>query len=224
MKVTFSEKSEIAPNIFTFTFKPEKQPAYIAGQFIEMYLPHPNKDNRGDKRWFTLSSSPTEANVAITTRFAGQSGSSFKKALFAISPGAEISISSPMGDFVLPKDKSIPIIFVAAGIGCTPFRSITKYLIDSNEPRDISMLYLAKNHTDVAFRDEFSTLQKFQELSGAKLSAEHILDFAGPAETTRYFYLSGPEPLVEKLTKELRRFGISKRHIFTDYFPGYHEL
>src|SRR3989344_7668 len=130
-------------NVTTFWFKPERPLAYTAGQFIEMYLPHDNPDERGIKHWFTLSSSPTEELVSITTKLAGAKSSSFKKTLFALRPGVEIKIVEPMGDFVLPKDIGIPLIFVAGGMGITPFRSIIKWLSDRNEKRDITLLYAA---------------------------------------------------------------------------------
>lgn len=222
MKVIFAGKKPITKDIVSFSFTPPKKPAHIAGQFIELYLPHPNKDNRGDKRWFTLSSSPTEEQLSITTRLAAENGSSFKEALQNLTPGQEVSMSSPMGDFVLPKDPSIPLIFVAGGIGCTPFHSITKYLIDSGEKRDIIMIYNAKSLDDIAFKDDFAFYnKKFYTVTGKRISASDILTIVGPTSQTRYFYLSGPEPMVEDLLDDLKKAGVNKKHIHTDFFPGY---
>src|SRR6185369_15796787 len=103
----------------SFWFRPERPVDYIAGQFTEIYLPHSGADSRGERRWFTLSSSPTDALVSITTQFIPTEGSTFKKELFGLRPGAALKLADPMGDFVLPKDPSIPLLFIAGGLGIT---------------------------------------------------------------------------------------------------------
>jgi len=87
----------------TFYFRPEQPLSYTAGQFTELTIPHKRPDERGLKRWFTLSSSPTSELLSITTKFNNDKSSSFKKALFGLKPGAELTMAEPMGDFVLPK-------------------------------------------------------------------------------------------------------------------------
>ena len=155
MKVTYLAKKPTAKNIYTFLFKPGTKVRYIAGQSTELKIPHGNTDSRGNKRWFTLSSSPTDYMLSITTKFSDKNGSSFKKALLGLKPDTILDMAVPMGDFVLPKDASIPLFFVAGGIGCTPFHSIIKYLGNTNEQRDIQLLYAANELEEVAFTDLF---------------------------------------------------------------------
>lgn len=223
MKVRLIDITPAAKDIYTFRFEPTFPSPHIAGQFIELYLPHKDKDSRGDKRWFTLSSSPSEDFLSITTKIIDDS-SSFKKALKALNPGDELQMSSPMGDFVLPKDASIPLIFVAGGIGCTPFRSIIKYLQDNGQTRDITVIYNANASDDVAFREVFSKLgSNFIEITGERISSAKIMEYTANKPSS-YIYISGPEPMIEALYKELKHAGISKKQLFTDYFPGYSEL
>src|SRR5690606_27786597 len=129
-------------------FEPEIPIRYIAGQYIELFIPHSNPDKRKERRWFTLSSSPTEDLLAITTRLITPKKSSFKNALNNLRIGDEIKMLPPMGDFVLPKDESLPLIFVAKGIGVTPFRSMLKYLNDSHKKRSIKLIYVIDNSND----------------------------------------------------------------------------
>ena len=221
MKVSLDHVSKTAKNIYTFWFKAESMPRYTAGQFIELRISHDNKDKRGDKRFFTLSSSPTEPLLSITTKFTAENGSSFKTALRALSPGSELNMASPMGDFVLPKDPGIPLVFVAGGIGSTPIRSMCKYMQDSGESRNIHIIYNASTAEDVAFRDVFETFDKhFVTVLNQRLQAEKILEIAGQNDD-QYIYLSGPEPMVEALHKDLKNSGVNKKHINTDFFPGY---
>lgn len=218
-------------NVQTFWFKPARRFGYTAGQFIEMYLPHDNPDDRGIKRWFTLSSSPTEDLVSISTKFAGDTASSFKKTLFSLKIGAEIKIVEPMGDFVLPKDTSIPLIFVAGGMGITPFRSIIKWLSDTKENRKITLLYTANSAPDFIFIELFKsygiTLIQMVAEPGSnwkgeigRLTAEKILEVTG-TPVGKLIYVSGPEPMVETLEKDLHQHGVSKDQLVLDFFPGY---
>lgn len=221
MKYVFDHSDKLSSSITTFWFKPPKKIGHTAGQFIEMYLPHPNPDERGQKHWFTVSSSPTEPLLSITTKFAGETGSSFKRRLFSLKPGQEVEISEPMGDFVLPKDTSIPLVFVAGGIGSTPFRSIVKWLIDTGEERKIQIILSAKAADDFVFDKIFNQYGvEPAHLVGERLTGKEILELSG-AHDGKLFYVSGPEPMVEALVSELEASGISKDRLIGDYFPGY---
>lgn len=232
MRVTLLDHIEaVTDHIYTLWLKPERKPSYLAGQYVELYLPHKNADDRGEKRWFTLSSSPTEELLSITTKHYGDPVSSFKQALFALKPGAELNISEPMGDFVLPKDVTIPLVFVVGGIGVTPVRSIIKWLFDTNEKRDIRIIYAARRIEEVAFRDLFDSYGTSPEivLSQADLTwvgrtgtitAELIMELAGKDER-QLIYVSGPEPMTETLEKDLKNLGVASERLVLDFFPGY---
>lgn len=231
MRVTLDEVEDVAKNIKTFWFKPDRKLRYEAGQFIELILPHDNSDNRGAKRWFTLSSSPSEDRLSITTKHAAENGSSFKEKLFGLEHGAEVMMSEPMGDFVLPKDKTIPLVFIAGGIGITPMRSMIKFLHDTQEHRTIHLLYAANSLDEVAFRELFSDYGAPTDiiLSEAprnwkghtgRLDAAKILELA-PNIDGKLYYVSGPEPMVESITDNLKALGVDKRRVVGDYYPNY---
>jgi glycine betaine catabolism B len=232
MYVTFERADQTAANIKTFWFKPARAVRYTAGEFIEMYLPHDNADNRGQKRWFTLSSSPTDELVSITTKFAAERGSSFKQALAALQPGAQVMLADPMGDFILPKDQSRPVVCVAGGIGVTPMHSMIKWLTDTGERRDICLIYSVGRPEELAFASLFESYcgEKFMAITKeadpewqghvGSLDAARILEFSGTPANALY-YLSGPEGMIQAFVKGLRASGISKHDIVTDYFPGY---
>ena len=128
MKALFDHFTDENDTIRTFYFKTESPLDYTAGQYIQLSLPHEHEDDRGAKRWFTLSSSPTDALISITTRFNKEHSSTFKETLFALTPGTEVNFTGPMGDFVLPKQIDKPLVFVAGGIGVTPFHSMMAWL------------------------------------------------------------------------------------------------
>lgn len=126
-----------------------------------------------------------------------------------------------MGDFVLPKDYSIPLMFVAGGIGCTPYHSIIKHLKQIDEKRDIQLLYAAKNLDEVAFKELFASyLEDDFQITLDRLSADFILNTIKNPDKRR-IYLSGPEPMVEQLDKDIKEAGFSPQRLHTDFFPGY---
>lgn len=233
MQAILQAVEPLGNNVKTFWFRPEKQLDYTAGQFIELTLPHPNPDERGDRRWFTLSSSPNDEYIAITTKHA-ERPSSFKMALFSLELGDSVTISQAMGDFVLPKDKSIPLIYVIGGIGVTPAHSMLKWLQDVNQERTIEVLYAAKTDTDLIFNGTLEKSAKKIEYfisepadnsdNAAKaLTVNDILKVTNNV-TKPLVYLSGPEELVEVLVAELKQNGVSGSRLVTDYFPGYGSL
>ncbi|MDB5170546.1 MAG: hypothetical protein JWO35_240 [Candidatus Saccharibacteria bacterium] len=234
MQVVFDHSEAVASNITTFYFKPEKPVDYTAGQFVEWTLRHANPDDRGIKRWFTISSPPTSELISLTTKFAGKNGSSFKKALHKLKPGAELTISDAMGDFVLPKLIQTPLLFVAGGIGITPFHSILSWLADTDEERPIKLLHGVHTEDEIIFQDTFDKAAQHativvSEPSAAwggergRLTAELILGLEQPSENT-LIYVSGPEPMVEQLQKDLLKAGIKKYQLVLDSFPNYTEV
>lgn len=232
MKATFDHSQAEADNIRTFFFKPERPVQYTAGQYTELHLPHPKPDDRGTKRWFTLSSSPNNEFLTITTKYAGDGkSSSFKKALFNLKPGTELQMADPMGDFVLPKLIQTPLVFVAGGIGVTPFHSILEWLYETMEKRPIKLLYAVRSEDEIVFVDTFKragieptiVVSEPSDAWGGErghLSAELILGLEKPSEDT-LVYVSGPEKMVQALAKDLSKSGLDKQQIVTDEFPNY---
>jgi ferredoxin-NADP reductase len=231
VKAVLDHIEDIATNIKTFWFKPERTVHQVAGQFTELYLPHSDADDRGEKRWFTLSNSPTDDLLSITTKYAGDTSSSFKKHLFSLEPGSPVSLADPMGDFVLPKDTTIPIVYVAGGIGVTPIHSMVKYLTDTDEKRNITLLYGVNHQDEIAFNELFERYpmryipivkEPLPDWKGetGMVTVDHILD-AMNVSPHSLAYLSGPEPMTKALAEGLKKAGVSKNRIVTDFFPGY---
>ena len=220
MTVTYNHAKNVANNITSFYFEAETPLKYIAGQFIELTLPHKNPDTRGIKRWFTLSSSPTETSIAITTKKSSPS-SSFKQQLWSLQPGDIVEMSSPMGDFVLPKDKSIPLLFMAGGIGVTPFRSMVQWLSDKHLKRQIQLIYVARDNKDLAFLPLFRSYNlSLDTIIGKILTAQDIVRLSNGIKN-KLVYMSGPEPMIESLFKQFNEIGTPNNQLIGDYFPNY---
>ncbi|MBI1863736.1 oxidoreductase [Candidatus Woesebacteria bacterium] len=126
--LTLSQKIKINPDSYDFVFNLVDPPKFNPGQYMEWTLGHQSPDSRGNRRYFTISSSPTEKNIRIAVKF-HENGGSFKRRMLEMNVGDKIVASQITGDFTLPKDTGKKLVFVAGGIGITPFRSIIKCCI-----------------------------------------------------------------------------------------------
>lgn len=219
MKATLVSIEQLTPTISTFYFEPEKPLRYTAGQFIELHLPHESADDRGIRRWFTLSSSPTEKLLAITTKRADKP-STYKHILFDLKVGQTVAISQTMGDFVLPRDTSIPLLFAVISMGITPMRSMLQWLADSGQTRTITTLYAVKK-ADIIFEPLLKKMSsKFHLITDRHITTQDITAAASQLDNPLIF-ISGPEEVVEVVVAELREQGVPYGRLVTDYFPGY---
>lgn len=231
------QKIRITPDSVDFIFNPERKFAYQPGQYMEWTLPHGDTDSRGNRRYFTLASSPTEPEIRIGVKFYDQS-SSYKNALLGMTHQSPIVADQISGDFVLPKDKNQKLAFIAGGIGVTPFRSMVKYLLDTNEDRSITMLYSARTTDDFAYKDIFEQARREMGLriiyvvtdNKIGVSHEHIrlgrinaelIKKEIPDFQQRIFYISGTQAMVTAMQKLLAGLGVPDYQIKYDYFSGY---
>lgn len=222
-RLKLKEKKELALSIYQFSFSGVKGLQFKPGQYLEWTLGRLLPDSRGSRRYFTVASSPTEGGIKIVIKVS-ENSSSFKKDLMALPIGGQIMVGQLSGDFILPKDVSKKLVFIAGGIGVTPFRSMVKYLVDTNEKRDVVLFYSAKDVSEFVFKDVF--LEAGKKLGIKIIYNTEILDAKAiekevPDYKQRTFYLSGPHGMVIAFEKTLSEMGISKTRIKTDYFPGY---
>ncbi len=224
LKLSLQEKKVIARETYEFVFDLDRPLIFLPGQYLEWTLPHPQADGRGNRRYFPIASSPTEKDIRLGVKI-GENGSSFKRALREMRPGDVILAGQLGGDFVLPNDPKKPLVFVAGGIGITPFRSMIKYLIDKGERRDIVLFYGARTEGDAAYRDILQEAERVIGLKTVYLIGErfeassvsrHVSDY-----TQRKFYLSGPSSMVDSYRSLLRTMGVPRSHVVSDYFPGF---
>lgn len=236
LMLTLSEKIQITPNMFDFLFIPPQKLSFSPGQYMEWTLPHKHPDSRGNRRYFTIASSPTERMLRLGIRFYGN-GSSFKKNM-ALMDRETIVASQLSGNFTLPKNNSQKCVFIAGGIGITPFRSMIKYLLDTGQKRDIMLFYANKTSDEIMYRDVFDQAQKKQGIKVFYILTdtsciplnwqgkrgrinEEMIRTEVPDFKERLFYLSGPRGMVTEFEKILLQIGIKKPRIKKDFFPGF---
>lgn len=219
-------KTQLTSDVVDFVFENPTSFLFRPGNYMEWTLPHEKADDRGNRRYFTIASSPTESEIHVGVKFYPKS-SSFKQALHDLQIGEEIVASQVAGDFVLPNRSDARCVFIAGGIGITPFRSMIQYLIDKNEKRDITLLYAAKTEEDFAYWELFEQARTAIGIntvyvpSTKGMITPEVIERHVPHAHECLFYISGPRAMVTSFENNLRAMGIARRNIKTDFFPGF---
>lgn len=235
--LSLAKMRTVATNTYEFIFHTDVTPKFIPGQYMEWTLPHERSDTRGTRRYFTIASSPTEKDLLLGIK-GFTPGSTYKKALLEMKEGEVMTASQVAGDFVLPRDKKEKLVFMAGGIGVTPFRSMLKYLIDTNEQRDIVVFYMNKTASEIAYTDVFKEAKERLGVrvvfiltdpgategnpwaEGGPCDVAMIAKYV-PDYKERKFYISGPHGMVSAFQQMLKQMGVSTKRIIVDFFPGF---
>lgn len=199
---------------------------FKAGQYVSVYF---DKNNNSHGKFYTISSSPSEKYLALSVKNIGQ----FSSTLHSLKIKDLVYLSGPYGWFY-PETNMNNLIFLAAGIGITPFLSIVKDCVDKNIKKEIDLYYTNKTFQDVAFLKEINRfaennfLQVHYHLTRdntkhkliskyERIKAENIKKDLGTLANNN-FYICGPIAFVSDMRKQLIKLKVKEDNIFTESF------
>lgn len=239
MQLKLINKAEQGQGTKSFFWEPEKPVTFRPGQFFYFTLPELKyEDPRGTTRHFTISSSPTEGNeLVFTTKLRG--GSGYKRTLDELPMGAVIDGEGPNGTFILDSDNVEPNIFIAGGIGITPFRSMIKFATDKKLSTQIHLIYSNSTPDEIAFQDDLRNMamenpnfkmditithpeevkEKWQGLTGRV--NEELIRSLTPEVDSSVFWVCGPPSMVDGIEEVLEKMNISSDNIRSEKLTGY---
>ncbi len=131
---TVTEIEALAPAVLQLTVAfHDREFRFDPGQWVNFRFPE------GVSRAYTIASAPQRPEaVQLCVRVGpGQGGAALKK----LTPGAEVSLEGPFGDFVLPDTDGRPVVLIAGDTGIAPVRSIVLHMLAVKDPRPITVLY-----------------------------------------------------------------------------------
>jgi ferredoxin-NADP reductase len=228
---------EVAEGTMAFHFEKPSQFDFKPGQSADVTLFNPPEtDSEGNARTFSIASSPFENQLMFATRMRD---TAFKRSLKKMPLGTDVKIDSPMGSFTLHKNSATPAVFLAGGIGITPFLSIVRQADHDRLPHKLYFFYSNRRPEDAPFLEALQALERSNPnfrlvctmtemmmsqkawkgetgLIDKEMLSRHLTNLQGPI-----YYVAGPPAMVAGMRKMLAGAGIDEDDIRTEDFAGY---
>ena len=228
---------EVAEGTMAFQFEKPPGFAFKPGQSADLTLLNPPEtDSEGNVRTFSIASAPFEDHLMFATRMRD---TAFKRSLKKMPLGTVVNMDSAMGSFTLHKNSAKPAVFLAGGIGITPFSSIVRQADHDRAPHKLYLFYSNRRSEETCFIEVLQNLEKtnpkfsfiatMTEMPGSKktwngeigrinrdMLSKYLNDLQGPI-----YYIAGPPAMVGGMRKMLVESGVDEDDIRTDEFAGY---
>jgi ferredoxin-NADP reductase len=206
---------------------------HLAGQSITLSLTGPSlTDAKGNSRQLTVASAPHEPELMVAIRVRG---SEFKRTLKDLAIGSPVRVSGASGRMTLHEDALRPAVFIAGGIGITPFLAMVRHAAHAKLPHRIVLFYSNRRPEDAAFLAELQQLEETypnfrliatmtdapgwvseRGMINAGMLYRHVPDVRAPI-----YYFAGPGPMVTAMGKMLRAIGVAPKDMRSEAFYGY---
>lgn len=193
---------------------------YVPGQAVDISI---NKDGwQGELRAFTFTSLPDDKHIEFTIK-TYPSHNGVTNQLLSLKPGDELLIHDVFGDINYKGEG----IFIAGGAGVTPFIAILKQLEKEHKVGNNKLIFANKTRADIILEDKFNALlgRNFinilsdEERAGYEhgfISAELIKKHTNGQP--QYFYICGPDPMMNAVEKHLSTLGVADNFIVKEGF------
>lgn len=204
---------------------PMEQPInFVPGQFIYVRFKWCEKDGIIDEiHPFSVASEPGSSGMALYMRALGDYTTSLK----GLKSGAIAEIEGAFGKFSYTHFSNSPQIWVAGGIGITPFLSMARSYTTGSPPVDL--FYSTQTREEMLDQAaiaeylpaRYSTF-KYHPFVYAEtntfLSAQHIVDTIQGSVTDREIFICGPPAMMKSLRSQLIQLGVKNHKIHTEEF------
>ena len=232
-----TKREEIAEGTMAFHITRPTDFQFRAGQAIDLTLiDPPESDAEGNTRAFSLASAPFEDELMIATRMRD---TAFKRVLRSAPLGTKVKFEGPSGSFVLHRKAEKPAVFLAGGIGMTPFLSIIRQATHDNAPHQLHLFYSNRRPEYAAFLNvlnqttmqnpKFHLITTMAEMQKSGREWHGETGFIDRAMLVKYlpslqgpiYYVAGPPAMVAAMRRMLTEAGVDEDDIRTEEFSGY---
>jgi ferredoxin-NADP reductase len=236
-KVSLRAHKTLCTGTSAFYFAKPEGFDFEAGQFVSFTLLSSGKtDLEGNTRALSIASAPHERNLMVAMRVRT---TAFKRALNSLPLNTELLLQGPYGSLTLSREGTRPVVFLAGGIGITPFRSLIWNATESLSRRRILLFYSVRVPEEAAFLDELREMEQYNPRYKfvCTVTQPEKARMPGRGETGRIsiemlskwipdlrvpiYYVAGPSAMVAGVRQMLVSSGISEDDIRAEEFCGY---
>jgi ferredoxin-NADP reductase len=235
--VRLQRREEVAHGTMAFHFDKPEGFTFKPGQALEVILSDPAVAGTESARHaFSIVSAPHQDELVVTTRMRD---SAFKNALARLPVGGAAEVDGPFGSLTLHNKQERAAVFLAGGIGITPFMSMLRHAAQAGLRHPLVLLYSNRRPEDAAFLSDLQRLEgenpNFRLVATMTQMGESRLPWMG--ETGKIdeallkriteglkdpvYYVAGPPAMVAGLREALERAGVDGDDIRSEEFYGY---
>lgn len=239
MKLRYIRKQHEVGEVWSYFFEPHNMPQWQAGQYLNLSLP--DIPPVFSDRIFTIASAPHENLLQFTTIL---TLSPFKQKLDSLQSGDAIEADQLGGDFTYDLQPVIlstvdeandsrsfdmpnmtKRLFIAGGIGVTPYLSIIRDKLYKKEALNATLLYAGLDEKrpfvselhQAAITDPTLIIKEYSDI---RLTLQQLTKDT-PDILDHVVYLAGSQKFSEDLGEGLVATGFPRSQIKYDYFDGY---
>lgn len=213
--------NQINPEILQIEMKPKgKHMNYAAGQFI--FISFKDSKVSSEVHPFSISSDPKNETLEIIVKNLGD----YTASLSEITIGAEAKIEGPYGIFSFRNKPSKNQIWIAAGIGITPFLGMARSLTPEDDYQ-IDLYYCVQDETETIYSSEMEEISK--KLNGklrvighpsktcGRINAE-LIEKQSQTLQGKDILLCAPAMMIRALRKQFKQKGIPDSCVHSEEF------
>lgn len=206
--LTFIEKVHEHDDVYSFRFEKPAHISHKAGQHSIFFLPNMSRPHP-----FSITSTPQDKYLSFATHV--RKGSRFKQYLAKLKKGDKVFMFGPILNFTYKKNHS-EHVFLAQGIGITPFRSMITHADQVALPDAITLIHVESgSHT---FKDVTETASAKTYYPANSDAFRKAVEKQNPKAM---FYISGSPKFTRSAKILLHQMGVKAHNIKTDSFLGY---
>ncbi|MFU8763252.1 MAG: ferric reductase-like transmembrane domain-containing protein [Haliea sp.] len=220
-----TQVNPVADGVTEISLQPEQNHlTYAAGNFVYLTPFDPSlAAGHREEHPYTLSSSPLEPELRIAIKALGDAS----RAIQTIPVGTRVTVEGPYGRFFPPDALvSSPELWVAGGVGITPFLARMRHLRALDERGDVHLIYAVQDESRAVYAEELRTLAA--SIPGFALTFHYFfqegpvsaafLQAACPDFARRDVYICGPLALNRLMRDHAYNAGVSANRIHSEEF------